>query len=93
MMDETINGSHALAKLVGRDTYIAAGGRIEHDLFADRAEEIWLDTGLVETLAQRRMEQAAASVTGYGNVIPVLAVLSPSTTIVWSFRGPPFACL
>jgi hypothetical protein len=26
-------------------------------------------------------------------VIPVLTVLSPSTTIVWSFRGPPFACL
>jgi len=26
-------------------------------------------------------------------VIPALKVLSPSTTIVWSFRGPPFACL
>jgi hypothetical protein len=26
-------------------------------------------------------------------VIPTLAVLSPSTTIVWSFRGPPFAGL
>jgi len=26
-------------------------------------------------------------------VIPVLTVLSPSTTTVWSFRGPPFACL
>src|ERR1700682_3101895 len=24
-------------------------------------------------------------------VIPSLTVLSPSTTIVWSFRGPPFA--
>ncbi len=73
MMDETINGSHALAKLVGREAYIAAGGRIEHDLFADRAEEAWLDTGLVETLAQSRMEHAAAGITGYGNVIPVLA--------------------
>ena len=73
MMDETINGSHALAKLVGREAYIAAGGRIEQDLFADRAEETWLDTGLVESLAQAQMEAAAASVTGYGNVIPVLA--------------------
>jgi hypothetical protein len=26
-------------------------------------------------------------------VIPVLTVLSPSTTTVWSFRGPPIACL
>jgi len=26
-------------------------------------------------------------------LIPVLTVLSPSTTIVWSFRGPPFAHL
>jgi ParB family transcriptional regulator, chromosome partitioning protein len=65
MTDETITGNHALAKLVGRDTYIDAGGRIERDLFA---------AGLVRTLAEAKMAEAATAVTGYANVVPVLSV-------------------
>lgn len=74
MTDETITGNHALAKLVGRDAYVDAGGRIERDLFADQAEEIWLDAALVRTLAEAKMAEAAAAVTGYANVVPVLSV-------------------
>lgn len=72
MMNETITGSHSLSRLVGRDAYVGAGGRIETDLFADNADEIWLDTALVNTLAEARMTEAAAAITGYANVVPVL---------------------
>ena len=72
MMNETITGSHSLAKLVGRDAYVVAGGRIESDLFADNADESWLDTALVNTLAEARMTEAANAITGYANVVPVL---------------------
>lgn len=72
MMDETIKGTHAWAKLVGRDAYITAGGRIESDLFAEAADEMWLDSALLRTLAEAKMAEAATSLTGYGNVVPVL---------------------
>ena len=72
MTDETITGEHRLAKLVGRDAYVEAGGRIERDLFAEAADELWLNTDLVESLAQTRMSQAAASITGFAKVVPTL---------------------
>ena len=72
MTDETISGDHRLAKLVGRDAFIAAGGRIEADLFAKDADEIWLDSALVASLAAEKMEVAAASLGGFGTVVTVL---------------------
>ena len=72
MMSETITGNTPTAKFVGRDAYVAAGGRIEADLFADEGDEIWLDTVLVSTLAEAKMAEAAAAVTGFANVVPVL---------------------
>ena len=72
MTDETISGEHRLAKLVGRDAYVAAGGRVEADLFAKDADEIWLDSALVASLAAEKMEAAAASLAGFGTVVTVL---------------------
>lgn len=72
MVDDTISASDRLAKLVGRDAYLAAGGRIEADLFGD-TDEIWLDANLVIKLADAKMAAAAAEVVGYGAVVPVLA--------------------
>jgi ParB family chromosome partitioning protein len=72
MTDETISGEHRLAKLVGRDAYLAAGGRIEADLFAQNADEIWLDSALVASLAAEKMEAAAAALGGFGTVVTVL---------------------
>lgn len=72
MTDETINSDHRLAKLVGRDAYVAAGGRIESDLFSGDEGEIWLDSTLVATLANEKMEAAAAAVEGFGTVLTVL---------------------
>jgi ParB family chromosome partitioning protein len=72
MTDETINSDHRLAKLVGRDPYVAAGGRIESDLFSGDEGEIWLDSTLVATLANEKMAAAATVIEGFGTVVPVL---------------------
>ena len=73
MLDETITGSNSLARLVGRDAYLAAGGRVETDLFGNAEEEIWVDSELVTALAEARMTEAAAQVGGFAQVVPVLA--------------------
>ena len=52
-------GSDPKALLVGRDAYIAAGGRIDSDLFSDAANENWIDSELLERLADERMQAAA----------------------------------
>ena len=50
------------ALLVGRDAYVAAGGRIDRDLFADADTEAWLDTQIVDELAEEQLAAAAAAV-------------------------------
>ena len=56
----TVKGSDPRAKLVGRDAYVAAGGRIERELFDDDDSESWADVALLETLAAAKMEEQAA---------------------------------
>ena len=60
VLDATVRGSDPRAVLVGRDTYLAAGGRIERELFDDDASESWIDVALLEDLARKAMEEAAA---------------------------------
>ena len=73
MTNETITAANPVARLIGRDAYVAAGGRIESDLFGTADDEIWLDSDLARTLGEAKMAEAAAAMTGYGNVVPVLA--------------------
>ena len=64
-------GSDPKALLVGRDAYLAAGGRIESDLFTDAANENWIDSDIIDRLAAERMEVAAQAVRaqdGFGEV-------------------------
>jgi ParB family chromosome partitioning protein len=64
-------GSDPKALLVGRDAYIAAGGRIDSDLFSDAANENWIDSEIIDRLAAERMEAAAQAVRaqdGFGEV-------------------------
>lgn len=64
-------GNDPKAMLIGRDAYLAAGGRIDGDLFSDNASENWIDSDIVETLAQERLEAAAAdlrSTEGFGEL-------------------------
>ncbi len=59
VLDATVHGSDPRAVLVLRDAYLAAGGRIERELFDDDASESWIDVALLEDLAHKAMEEAA----------------------------------
>ena len=75
MTQATVSGADPRARLVGEDAYLAAGGRIDRDLFADDSTTRWLDIAILERLASEIMEAAAAAVeaeTGYAWVRPTL---------------------
>ena len=59
VLSGTVRGSDARARLVGRDAYTAAGGRIERELFDDDDSESWVDVALLETLAAEEMDKRA----------------------------------
>jgi ParB family chromosome partitioning protein len=59
VLSGTVRGSDPRARLVGRDAYIAAGGRIERELFDDDDTESWVDVALLESLATAKMEEQA----------------------------------
>jgi len=88
----TANDPKAL--LVGRDAYLAAGGRIDGDLFTDAATERWLDTRLVDTLLEERLVQAAcrfreAEGLAEVRVVPSLHISSIETLGLVPLRGEP----
>jgi ParB family chromosome partitioning protein len=56
----TASASDRRALLIGEDAYVAAGGRVERDLFSEELGERWLDVPLLERLAAEKMEALAA---------------------------------
>lgn len=62
VLNSTVRGSDPRAKLVGKDAYLAAGGRVDRELFDDEENESWLDVALLENLATAKMEETAASI-------------------------------
>jgi ParB family chromosome partitioning protein len=75
MTQETASGTDRRARFVGEEAYVAAGGRIERDLFADDAATRWLDVALLERLAGEKLEAIAAekaAEAGLGWVRPTL---------------------
>ncbi|HEY1144083.1 MAG TPA: ParB/RepB/Spo0J family partition protein, partial [Sphingomicrobium sp.] len=60
MTQATASATDRRARLVGEEAYLAAGGRIERDLFADDAATRWLDVAILERLACEKMEALAA---------------------------------
>jgi ParB family chromosome partitioning protein len=65
---------------VGREAYLAAGGRIEGDLFATEGDENWIDVDIIETLAVQKLEAAAAELAqaeGLAFVTPIAATHVP----------------
>ena len=75
MTQATVSAGDRRAKLVGEESYVAAGGRIERDLFSDEASARWLDVALLERLAGEKMEALAAEAaaeTGLAFVRPTL---------------------
>lgn len=75
MTQATVSAADPRARLVGEDAYLAAGGRIDRDLFADDASTRWLDIAILERLANEKMEAAAAALaaeTGFAWIRPTL---------------------
>lgn len=81
ILNGTIKANDAKARFVGRDAYVAAGGRIEGDLFTVEAgEENWIDVDLLEELAAKKLEVAAAELAqqqGLAFVTPISATHVP----------------
>ncbi len=80
MLNGTVKGNDAKARFVGRDAYLAAGGRIDGDLFATEVDENWADVDLLETLAVQKLEAAAAELAqaeGLAFVTPIAATHVP----------------
>ncbi|MDI1295429.1 MAG: ParB/RepB/Spo0J family partition protein [bacterium] len=75
-------GNDPKALLVGREAYVAAGGRIDSDLFTDDATEMWIDGDLLDQLATESLAQAAQAIRereGFGDIRIV-----PTTHIAYS---------
>ena len=60
MTQATVSATDRRARFVGEEAYVAAGGRVERDLFADDAAARWLDVAILERLAGEKMEALAA---------------------------------
>jgi ParB family chromosome partitioning protein len=76
----SFKGADPKAILVGRDAYLAAGGRLETDLFSDHGTEIWLDGDIVERLAEQALVAAARAIRnreGFAEVRPVVSTSIP----------------
>jgi len=73
----TVRGSDPRARLVGRDAYIAAGGRIERELFDDDNSESWVDVALLESLAAAKMEEHAKALAAEQGLAWVKPTLDP----------------
>ncbi len=68
----TVKASHKLARFVGVETYVAAGGGILRDLFEPEHEGYLTDHSLLVRLAEEKLAAAAAAVEaeGWGWVKP-----------------------
>jgi ParB family chromosome partitioning protein len=77
VLSGTVRGSDPRARLVGRDAYIAAGGRIERELFDDDNSESWVDVALLESLAAAKMEEQAKALAAEQGLAWVKPTLDP----------------
>lgn len=80
ILNGTVKANDAKARFVGREAYVAAGGRIEGDLFATEGEENWIDVEILEDLSAKKLEAAAAELAreqGLAFVTPIVATHVP----------------
>ena len=68
---QAVRASSGLAKAIGEDAYVAAGGAVSRDLFSTDDEAFWTDGELVERLAQEKLAEMAVQVKteGWGEVM------------------------
>ncbi|BBB11187.1 ParB/RepB/Spo0J family partition protein [Sphingopyxis sp. FD7] len=64
-------GGDPKALLVGRESYVEAGGRIDSDLFSDSASENWIDGDILDRLADEKLAVEAEAIRereGFGEI-------------------------
>src|SRR3546814_15431210 len=80
ILNGSIKATDAKARFVGRDGYVAAGGRVERDLFGSDDDETWVDVDLIEDLAGQKLAAAADELVvseGLAFATPVLGTSGP----------------
>ncbi len=77
VLNGTVRGNDPRARLVGREVYVEAGGRIERELFDDEDSEAWADVALLENLATAKMEQQAKALAEAEGLAWVKPTLEP----------------
>ena len=55
-----LSATSKTAQFVGQEAYVAAGGRLEIDLFGADEDALWIDVDLAETLATEKIESFGA---------------------------------
>src|SRR3546814_4324204 len=58
ILNGSIKATDAKARFVGRDGYVAAGGRVERGLVGSDAYATWVDVDLIEDLAGQKLAAA-----------------------------------
>lgn len=72
MREKGVSPASAEAMLIGREAYVAAGGRVETDLFTTDATELWLDRAIVDRLAADVLHAGAVALQsrfGFGKML------------------------
>jgi ParB family chromosome partitioning protein len=70
-----IRSSSPMAKLASETEYLAAGGKIERDLFTEDGGETWIDAEIAQRIAGEKLQAFAtevAAMSGYAWVRPIL---------------------
>ncbi|MCP5385092.1 MAG: ParB N-terminal domain-containing protein [Altererythrobacter sp.] len=70
-----VRSSSPMAKLASEADYLAAGGRIERDLFTEDGGETWIDAEIAQRIAGEKLQTFAtrvAETSGYAWVRPIL---------------------
>lgn len=78
--NSAIRSSSPIARLATEADYMAAGGRIERDLFTEDSTETWIDPEIAQRIAGEKLQAFATEVavsSGYAWVRPVLEIRVP----------------
>ncbi|NKF95701.1 chromosome partitioning protein ParB [Ralstonia solanacearum] len=89
LLGETSIGSDSLvATYVGREAYLAAGGREQVDLFTDHGSH-WIDGALAHQLAEARLAQQAETIRAEEGWAWAVALVHPDYTTINAYGRAP----
>ncbi|HYD87145.1 MAG TPA: ParB N-terminal domain-containing protein [Vitreimonas sp.] len=74
---DTLVAGDAVARFVGEEAYLAAGGQIEQEFFKAPEQSRWLDPALAERLAQEKLAAEAAKLEAEGFLFVDAAITMP----------------